>query len=207
MLPDGSPVSGQYVRYRIDGGAWVESGPTAVSALAKSITPGNGHTIEHQWRVKGAHADYSDWSPVASFKTSAAPVATITGPSPGTITTDTLTITTGGTDPEGLPLAAARYGLETTAGVSLVAVYETTTELGGYTFPVSLTDGQTVVAWVQYLDADGLWGAKASATSGVSRSGSMVMKTRPVATPRSASRSTANALRAMSIGQTSGQKL
>lgn len=163
VLPDGSAVTGQYVKYRIDGGAWVETGPTSVSALAKSITPGNGHTIEHAWRVKGAHADYSDYSATASFKTSAKPVSTITGPA--SVTGSTLTLQFGGTDPEGQPLAAVRVGLEDASGNALVATYETSGTLPtSYTYPLALADGQTVVAWVQHQDADGVWSTRDAET-------------------------------------------
>ena len=164
VLPDGSNVTGRYTQYRIDGGAWVTTGPVAVSSLSLAITPGNGHTIEHQWRVKGAHADYSEWSPVASFKTSGKPVSTITGPA--TVTGSTLTLEFGGTDPEGQPLAAVRVGLEDAAGAALVPTYETAggTLPTSYTYPVALADGQTVVAWVQHQDADGVWSTRDTET-------------------------------------------
>ena len=163
VLPDGSAVTGRYTQYRIDGGSWVTTGPVAVSSLSLAITPGNGHTIEHQWRVKGAHADYSEWSAVASFKTSAKPVSTITGPA--SVTGSTLTLTFGGTDPEGLALAAARVGLEDAAGNALVATYETSGTLPtSYTYPLALADGQTVVAWVQHQDADGVWSVRDTET-------------------------------------------
>jgi len=164
VLPDGSDVTGRAVRYRIDGGSWVDSGQGAASSLSLTITPGNGHTVEHQWQVKGAHADYSDWSAVASFKTSGTPVSTITGPE--SVTGSTLTLEFGGTDPEGQPLAAVRVGLEDAAGAALVATYETAggTLPTSYTYPVALADGQTVVAWVQHQDADGVWSTRDTET-------------------------------------------
>jgi len=164
VLPDGSAVTAYNLRHRLAGAAWTETGKTTASSLSCTLSYASAKNVEHQWQVWGAHADPSDWSAVASFRTSTPPTATITAPAAGTITSNRLTITTAGVDPDGDTITAVRYGLEDAAGAALVATVERTTGLTGYDFPVDLADGQTVVAWVQYQDAYGLWGARAQAT-------------------------------------------
>lgn len=165
VVPDGSPLSAFEWRHRLVGAsAWTLVSYSAPASLSTSVTGyASGTSVEHQVRVKGSHADWSDWSAVAVVKLSALPVSSFVAPEPdGILPGDTLTVSATGHDPDGGTVTAARWWLEDAAGRMLVAPVETTTQLTSWTYPVKLADGQHVVARVQHREPDGLWGQPAS---------------------------------------------
>lgn len=165
VLPDGSNLSAFEWRHRQQGSSsWTTVTGSSPASLSTSVTGyPSGVTVEHQVRVKGAHADWSDWSAVAAVKLSALPTATITSPVAGSVLAgDTLTITATGHDPDGGTITTARWWLETPAGQTLSPAVETTSQLTSWTYPIKLNDGQQVVAKVAYREPDGLWGEPAT---------------------------------------------
>lgn len=75
------------VRYRLDGGAWVEPAAIATDVQTWTISAATLEgvaLVEWQVRTRGEHADYSPWSAVAQFSLSHEPTAEITTPATGT---------------------------------------------------------------------------------------------------------------------------
>lgn len=167
VLPDGSALEAFEWRHRARGTtAWTEVINNAPDMLALAVSEYAAQTeVEHQVRVKGAHADWSDWSAVAVVKLSSLPVSSFIDPDNGsTLQGDILTVQVAGHDPDGGQITAARYWLEDTGGRTLAARVETTQQLTSWTYPVKLNDGQQVVAWTQHRKADGLWSQPVSIT-------------------------------------------
>lgn len=164
VLPDGSTLSAFEWRHReVGASTWVTVSEAAPTELATTVAGyGSGVSVEHQVRVRGAHADWSDWSAVAVVKLSALPVSSFTSPSPGILQGDTLSVQAAGHDPDGGQVTAARWWLEDSAGRVLSAPVESTTQRTAWTYPAKLTDGQQVVAYVQHREPDGLWGSPAT---------------------------------------------
>lgn len=154
------------VQYRQSGGAWsaaITTGATNPSGNAwQRVVAGgtlvNDKTYEFQVRTKGAHADWSPWSSIGAFQTSARPTATITSPG-ASHTTSTVTAAWTYYDAESTAQAAWVAKLLTAAGL----VLETKSGTGAtasIAFDTTVADSGSYQVAVQVRDAAGLWSAE-----------------------------------------------
>ncbi|NMC35009.1 MAG: fibronectin type III domain-containing protein [Veillonellaceae bacterium] len=148
------------VRYRESGAStWTTTGQTT-SSVSEHTFPAdtftNGASWEWQVRTWGADEDPSDWSPTATFTTSAAPTATIQSPEMGsTLTGATCTLVWVFYDADGTAQSQWRAGLirdgitvETRSGTGTASTV---------TFTTRLDNSATYTARVQVRDGSGLW--------------------------------------------------
>ena len=83
------------IQYRTNGGSWTtKTGTTTSSVTLPVSTLTSGTLVEYQVRTKGSHANFSPWSPTASFTMYARPTATVSIPTSISSDLVTATITT-----------------------------------------------------------------------------------------------------------------
>lgn len=157
---DDSEQTAYEVQYRPSGGAWTTISTGALEALPDvwyiSLAGGtltNGLTYEWQVRTKGAHADWSPYSTLGSFPTSARPTATINIPT-ATHGESSLTVTWGYYDAEGT--AQSRWRATLTNGTT-TEVKSGSGTTGQATFATVLPDASTWDVTVEVRDGAGLW--------------------------------------------------
>lgn len=148
------------VRYRLDGGAWVNPGQQTSTVSTWTLTPGNvagASTVEWQVRTAGEHADFSPWSATASVPLSLRPTVAINTPANGaTLTTPFLTVAWGYSQPSGHAQSAWRARLlDSTGAVIAQAAGTGTTTTWSPTGPV-LDDGQSYTVEVAVTESSGL---------------------------------------------------
>lgn len=154
---DGTAQTQGRIQYRQAGtGAWTT---VSVGAESEATIPAelleNGRTYEWQAQTRGQHASWSPWSPVATFTTSAKPLATILNTA-SIVPADRVTVSWAYYDPEGTAQAAWRATLYDAAG-------EILSQRGGsgtgsqWTPPVVLQDATDYRATVQVQDGAGVW--------------------------------------------------
>ena len=141
------------LRYQPTGGTFTTlSGTTAATVDLPAGTLANAGTYEWQARTKGAHADWSDWSTLGSFPTSARPTGTINSPT-GTVTGSTITLVWGYYDEEGT--AQAQWRATLTDGVT-TEVRNGTGTTGTTTFTTPASEGDWDLT-IEVMDGSGLW--------------------------------------------------
>lgn len=150
------------VHYRESGAStWTSLGQITSSSTQHDFpadTFTNGSSWEWQVRTWGADEDPSDWSPTATFTTSAAPTATIQSPEMGsTLTGATCTLVWVFYDEDGTAQSQWRAEL-IRDGVTLETRSGTGTA-SAVTFTTRLDNAATYTARVQVRDGSGLWSA------------------------------------------------
>lgn len=152
------------LRYRVNGGAWVDTGKTSSGAERHEFPTGtfdNGTSVEWQVRTWGDHADASPWSQLAVVSLSARPAATITSPASPDETTpivdsSRLTAEWEYFDPEETTQIGARLRLEDANGSPVWSV-TLNTAATTYPIPYTLSDGGTYTLVLAVRDSSGLW--------------------------------------------------
>lgn len=146
------------VQWRPVGGSWTTITATTAQQVTVAANTWAAGTYEWQVRTKGAHASWSPYSTLASFRVAAPPATAIsTGSS---VTSNRLTLTFSYTDPQ----AAAMTGWR--ANLSLAGqVIETISGTGpatSATFAALLTNATAYTAQVWVTSGSGLTSAPAS---------------------------------------------
>lgn len=157
---DTSPQSKYQVRYRVDGGAWVELSAVTSAAGLASLAGGtwsNPSLVEWQVRTWGAHVDPSPYSATAAFALSARPTATISSPDDGgTVDASAVTVGWAYYDAESTAQTAWRAELLGATG-TVVEALSGAGIAGDATFATVLANGSAWTVRVQVADAAGLW--------------------------------------------------
>lgn len=158
---DTSAQTAYEVQYRPSGGAWTTVSTGALEAVPDvwfiTVTGGtltNGLTYEWQARTKGAHADWSPYSALGSFPTSARPTVVVNYPDSTAHTGSTVTAKWGYFDAESTAQAQWRATLTNGSTTEVLSGSGTATEA---TFTTVLPDASTWDVTVEVRDGAGLW--------------------------------------------------
>lgn len=151
------------LRWRADGGAWVDSGKV-VSGLSSlnfaANTFFNGTQVEWQVRTWGDHADPSPYSTIAVVAMSSRPSATILYPdgSAGTPVVQSSGITAAWDyfDPETTTQSSVRLRIEDANG-GTAWTRTLNSSVTSYRIPYTLVDQSTYTLVVSVRDGSGLW--------------------------------------------------
>lgn len=119
----------------------------------------NARSYEWQVRTKGDHANYSPWSQVAVFRTSAAPSVTVTMPG-AKVDSHRTDVRWTYHDPEGTPQSSWRVTLKTPDGVELYS-RAGSGAVRALALPYALENGERYSIEVAARDSDGVWSAPA----------------------------------------------
>lgn len=147
------------LQYRLVGGSWTTLTATTAQQLtiaANTLPAGN---YEWQVRTKGAHASWSPYSALGSFRVAAPPALTITAPG-ATVTSNKLTLTVAYSDAQGAAMTGWSADLSQ-AG----QIIETVTGTGATTsipFQTTLVDGVAYTAQARATSGTGLTSAPAN---------------------------------------------
>jgi len=166
---DGSGQTAAEVRYRLDGGAWVTLTITGAATTATSTTTIPAGALEWQARARGAHADWSPWSGVASVLVAERPAVTITSPADGApYVSNRLTLTATYSDPSGAAMTRYRRILRDALGAVLEDQTTTRNLADGSALTVAystvLVDGASYVAELLVTSGTGLQSVGAQIT-------------------------------------------
>lgn len=142
------------LRYRVAGGSWTTlTGTTSSSRTFAGDTFANGSSWEWQVRTRGQHADFSDWSPVATFQTAARPTVAISAPD-GDIATSLVTVSWAFFSAAGV--AQRSWMAELIRAGQVVETLQDVGTASTATFASRLSDGETVQVRVTVTDTNGL---------------------------------------------------
>ncbi len=144
------------LRHRLVGGSWANESGGAASALTLSAgSYATGSAVEWQVRTKGAHPDWSPWSPVALLSITATPTVVIVEPDIE-IPTPSAAVTwayhhAGGSIQSGWEVEVA-----SAAGITLDQGTGSDAASSWLSRPV-LSNGATVTVRVRVRETQGLW--------------------------------------------------
>lgn len=142
------------LRYRVAGGSWTTvTGTTSSSRTISGGTFTNGKSYEWQVRTRGQHADFSNWSPVATFQTAARPTVAISAPD-GDIATSLVTVSWAFFSAAGV--AQRSWMAELIRAGQVVETLQDVGTASTATFASRLSDGETVQVRVTVTDTNGL---------------------------------------------------
>lgn len=150
---DTTPQTAYELRHQPEGGSWTTvTGTTAEQhTVADYVTQ---QTIEWQVRTKGAHADWSPWSAVASVPLTPRPTVAITEPS-GDVTSPYVTVEWSYYHAGGG--AQSGWEVQILDGSTVVAQGSGTDTAAEWTSDDELPNGSSLTANVRVREPSGLW--------------------------------------------------
>lgn len=156
---DTTPQTAYELQHRLVGsGTWTTlSGTTALSRTLTGYS--SGQSVEWRVRTKGAHADWSPYSAVATFSIAARPTATISSPG-ASVTAPSVTVTWAYFQAQSQ--AQSAWEVEIVEGATLIASGAGAGTTSSWASPNVLADGGSYTIRVRVRSSAGLWSSWAT---------------------------------------------